>query len=341
MNTQASPRRRARVTSRLARAGASLRRVTLQALPTVVGIVILNFLLLQLVPGDAADVIAGEAGSATAESMAMVRAQFGLDQPMLAQLMDYLTQLSHFSLGYSPRFNAPVATLIMSRLPNTLALMGSALAIAIVIGVALGAVMAAWPGRWSDRLISFLVLVMYSAPGFWIGLMAIVVFSVHLGWFPSGGNMTIAGDLHSFAWLRDRLNYMVLPALSLATIFMAIYARLTRASMLEVARQDFVRTARSKGLHPFQVQLRHILKNALIPITTMAGIHLGNLLGGAVVVETVFGWPGMGRLALEAVAGRDYKVLLGVLLLASMLVVAANALIDLLQAWLDPRIEVR
>jgi peptide/nickel transport system permease protein len=304
----------------------------------VIGIVIFNFFLLKLMPGDAADVLAGESGSATAETMQVLRAKFGLDQPVLHQLWSYLTHLAHFSLGYSPRYDAPVMQLILSRLPNTLLLMGVALTFAIAVGVTLGAVMAHWVGRWPDRVLSVLALLFYSTPGFWIGLLAIVLFSVHLGWLPSGGNVTLGVQLHGFAWFADAAKHVLLPAATLSTFFIAIYARLTRAAMLEVQRQDFVRTAQAKGLHPWRVTVRHVLRNALMPLTTMVGIHFGTLLGGAAVTETVFSWPGLGRLALDAVMARDFSVLLGVLLLSSLLVIIANVLVDLLQAWLDPRI---
>jgi peptide/nickel transport system permease protein len=324
--------------SRRARWATILRRTAWQALPTVLGIVVLNFFLLRMMPGDAADVIAGESGSATVETMTMLRAKFGLDQPVLHQLWSYLSHLAHFSLGYSPRYEMPVMQLILSRLPNTLLLMGVALSLAIVAGVVLGAVMAHWAGRWPDRVLSVLALLFYSTPGFWIGLLAIVLFSVHLGWLPSGGNSTIGAQLHGFAWLADRVSHVLLPALTLATFFVAIYARLTRAAMLEVQRQDFVRTAEAKGLSPWRVTVRHVLRNALMPLTTMVGLHFGTLLGGAAVTETVFSWPGLGRLALDAVLARDFSVLLGVLLLSSLLVIVANVVVDLLQAWLDPRI---
>jgi peptide/nickel transport system permease protein len=327
--------------SNLKRVALRLRRTGAQAVPTVIAVVVLNFALLQLVPGDAADVLAGESGSATAETMAMMRHHFGLDLTLWQQLLAYLKHLSHFSLGFSPRFNTPVMTLIMARLPNTLILMVSALVFAIVAGIIIGVAMATWAGKWPDRVLSFLALVLYSMPGFWLALMAIVLFSVKLGWLPSGGDMTLGVNLNGWDWFVDRASHAVLPALALASFFVAIYARLTRVAMLEVQRQDYVRTAQAKGLHPLFVTVRHVLRNALLPITTVAGMHLGNLLGGAAVIETVFSWPGLGRLALEAVQGRDYNVLLGVLLLSSMLVIVANVLVDLLHAWLDPRIALR
>ena len=316
----------------------TLRRTAIHAGPTVLGIIVLDFLLLQLMPGDAADVIASESGVATAETMAALRERFGLDQPVLTQLMNFLGHLVQFDLGFSPRYNMSVLDMIMTRLPSTVLLMATALSLALLLGIIIGSVMAAWAGRWPDRVLSVVVLLFYSMPGFWVGLMAIVLFSVELGWLPSDGSMTIGANLTGFAFLSDRLEHLILPALALASFFVAVYARLVRASMLEVQRQDFMRTAQAKGLHPFFIQLHHALRNALIPVTTVAGMHLGNLLGGAVVVETLFGWPGMGRLALEAVLARDFSVLLGVLLLSSLLVIIANVVIDLLHAWLDPRI---
>ena len=325
----------------LLKAGRVLRRTLWQAVPTVIGVVILNFCLLQLVPGDAADVIAAESGSATAESMAQLRSHFGLDLPVLEQLGAYLNNLAHFSLGTSPRYNLPVTELIGSRLPNTLLLMLAALGTALVVGVLLGALMASRVGRWSDRVLSVLALLLYSTPSFWLGLMAVVLFLVHLGWLPTGGSASIGVQLSGWDSALDRLRHLVLPALAMSGFYIAIFARLTRASMLEVSRQDFVRTAVAKGLHPLRVGLHHVLRNALIPVTTVAGMHFGTLLGGAVVVETVFSWPGLGRLAFESVMARDYTVLLGILLLSSLLVILANMLVDLLHAWLDPRIQLR
>lgn len=320
------------------RIAATLKRTALHAGPTVLGIIVLDFLFLQLMPGDAADVIAIEAGAATAETMAMLRERFGLDQPIITQLGNFLGHLVQLDLGHSARFNASVLDIIMTRLPNTVLLMATALSLALLMGIVMGSIMAAWAGRWPDRLLSVVVLLLYSMPGFWVGLMAIVLFSVKLGWLPNDSNMTVGANYTGLAMIADRAVHLVLPALALASFFVAVYSRLVRASMLEVQRQDFMRTAQAKGLHPFFIQLRHALRNALIPVTTVAGMHLGNLLGGAVVVETLFGWPGMGRLALEAVLARDFSVLLGVLLLSSLLVIAANVVIDLLHAWLDPRI---
>lgn len=318
-----------------------LRRTLVQAVPTVIGILIFNFLLLQLAPGDAADVFAGEAGFATEETMASLRASFGLDQPVFQQLLAYLNRLAHFSLGASARYNMPVVELIFERLPNTLLLMATALSTALLLGIMLGSIMASFAGTWIDRCLSVVALLFYSVPGFWISLMLIVVFSIKLGLLPTGGSESIGSGLTGFAAIVDKLRYMVLPATSLALFFVAIYSRLMRASMLEVLSQDYVRTAAAKGFSRPAVIVRHVLRNALLPVTTMAGMHFGAMLGGAIVVETVYSWPGLGRLAFEGLMSRDFNVLLGILFFSSILVILSNALVDLLQAWLDPRIEVR
>ena len=318
-----------------------LKRNAWQAIPTVIGIIVLNFILMELVPGDAADVIAAESGAATAESMAQLRSHFGLDLPMFQRLGAYLLNIVQFDLGISPRHNMSVATLIFDRLGNTLLLMGTALGIAVLIGVLLGVLMSVHAGKWQDKVISVVALLLYSTPTFWLGLMAIVLFSVKLGWLPTGGSETIGAGLTGWAYTQDKLRHLLLPAIATSGFFIAIFSRLTRASMLEVNRQDYVRTAESKGLSPLRITFGHVLRNALIPVTTVAGMHFGALLGGATVIETVFSWPGLGRLALESVMARDYSVLLGILFLSSLLVIVANMLVDLIQAWLDPRIQVR
>lgn len=316
-----------------------LRKVFLNIIPMMLAVIVFSFILLRFLPGDVADVLAAQSGAATAEGMEEMRRNLGLDQPYVLQLLTYMKKVAMLDLGHSLRFNMPVSDLIMERLPSTLALMVSALGMALVLGVILGWLMAIFRGGILDRVMQVIVMLLYSTPGFWIGLMAIVLFSVHLGWLPSGGNYTIWESYTGMDAVTDRLSHLVLPSIALASFYVAIYAPLMRASMIEVLHQDFMRTARAKGLHPVVIQFRHALKNALIPVTTMAGLHVANLLGGAVVIETVFNWPGMGRLTLEAVTGRDSNVLLGVLLLSALIVVVINLLMDLLQMWLDPRIE--
>jgi peptide/nickel transport system permease protein len=317
-----------------------IRRVAVQAIPTIFGIVALNFLLLNLMPGDAADAIAGMSGSATVETMEALRKSFGLDQSLITRFITYASGVVSFNFGTSSHYGAPVIDVIMGRLPNTLLLMLSAFFVAVTLGVVLGWIMAIFANKWPDRLLTAIVLLLYSAPGFWIGLMAIVLFSAHLGWLPSGGSETIGVEMTKLALARDRILHLILPALALATFFVAIYARLTRAAMLEVLRQDFMRAATAKGLHPLALQFRHALRNALIPVTTVAGLHLANLLSGAVVVETVFNWPGLGRLTMDSLAARDFNVLLGILLLSSIIVIVTNVIIDWVVMWLDPRIEI-
>ena len=322
------------------RASYVLRRL-LQVVPVVLAILVLNFLLLRLAPGDAAQVLAGEAASATPEYMAQLRQRFGLDRPLVTQLASYVWGVVNLDLGFSFRHNTTVLKLMVDRLPATLILMGTSLSVAVALGVVFGVTAARHVNRPADGAIAVLVLLSYATPTFWIGLMLIVLFSVKLGWLPTGGMMTIGAGLSGFGRVLDVAHHLVLPAASLALFYAAIYTRLMRASMLEVAGQDYVRTARAKGIGEARVMYGHALRNALLPLLTMVGVQVGSLLGGSVLVESVFGWPGLGRLAFEAVQQRDYNLLLGILLMSSLLVIVVNLVIDLLYAVLDPRIELR
>ena len=322
------------------RAGYVLRRL-LQVVPVVLAILVLNFLLLRLAPGDAAQVLAGEAASATPEYMAQLRQRFGLDRPLVAQLASYVWGVVNLDLGFSFRHNTTVLHLVLERLPATLVLMGTSLALAVAAGVVFGVTAARHVHRPADGAIAVLVLLSYATPTFWIGLMLIVLFSVKLGWLPTGGMMTIGAGLSGVGRVLDVAHHLILPAASLSLFYAAIYTRLMRASMLEVAGQDYVRTARAKGISERRVMYGHTLRNALLPLVTVVGVQVGSLLGGSVLVESVFGWPGLGRLAFEAVQQRDYNLLLGILLLSSLLVIVVNLVIDLLYAVLDPRIELR
>jgi peptide/nickel transport system permease protein len=319
--------------TRLARA----LRPWLHVLPTVAMILILNFFLLRMVPGDAADVIAAEQGAATADSMVELRHYMGLDISLGEQFVTYLNNLAHGNLGYSFRYHMPVSEIILSRLPATLTLMGASYVVGLVLGIAVGAVMAMWRNRWPDRVLNALCTLLYSAPGFCVAILVVLVFSVRLGWLPSDGAASIDSSLTGFDWLADRAAHLVLPTLALSTHSIAIYARLTRTSMIEVSQLDFVRTARAKGVTTLALALRHVLRNALIPVSTVAGLQLGSILGGAATVEMVFSWPGIGRLALDMLDARDYNTLLGILLLSSLVIVLANLLVDLLQYRIDPR----
>lgn len=318
----------------------ALRRLG-QAVPTVLVIVALNFLLLQLAPGDAADVLAGEAGSATPEFMAQLRKSFGLDQPLGVQLLLYMKQVVSLDLGYSFRHGMPVTDLIASRLGPTLLLMVSVLVISVAVGTLLGAFAARHLNRWQDNLISMLTVLAYATPVFWAGLMLIVVFSIKLGWFPTSGMQQVAAFHEGSAKLRDIAHHLVLPVLTLTMFYLALYARLMRASVLEQFSTDYVVTARAKGLTERQIARRHVMRNAVLPVLTMAGVQVGGLLGGAVVVETVFAWPGLGLLAYESLFARDLNLLLGIFFICSCLVVVVNLVVDVTYSLLDPRIELR
>jgi peptide/nickel transport system permease protein len=271
----------------------------------------------------------------------MLRERFGLHRPLGVQLGAYVWGLVQLDLGYSFRHNTTVLQLIAGRLPATLLLMGVSVALAVLVGVVLGVLAARHVNRTVDGVIGITALLSYATPTFWIGLMLIVLFSVKLGWLPTGGMQTIGATLSPFARVLDVARHLVLPAISLALFYAATYTRLMRASMLEVYGQDYVRTAHAKGLADAHVTVRHVLRNALLPVLTMVGVQVGSVLGGSVLVESVFSWPGLGRLAFETVQQRDYNVLLGILFMSSLLVIAINLAVDLLYAALDPRIEMR
>ncbi len=313
----------------------------LKSVPVILGIALVNFILLNMAPGDAADVMAGEAGASTPEYVAQLKAQFGLDQPLWMQFLHYLGRLAQLDLGFSFRHNESVLRLILDRLPATLLLMVTAVGLAFAAGTALGVLASRHVNRWLDGLISIAALLAYATPIFWIGLMLVVLFSVQLGWLPSSGMESVGAGLSGIDRVRDIAAHLVMPAVALSLFFTALYTRLMRASMLEVFNQDYVTTARAKGLAEGTIVRRHVLRNAMIPMVTMLGLQVGTLLGGSVLVETVFAWPGLGRLGFEAVLQRDLNMLLGILLLCSVLVVIVNILVDFAYAWLDPRIELR
>ncbi|MBY6266217.1 ABC transporter permease [Azospirillum sp. 412522] len=317
-----------------------LRRSAAQLVFVLLGIALINFFLLHLAPGDAAQVLAGESGAATPEYMEALRRQFGLDQPLYIQFLRYLGNLATFDLGYSFRQSLPVSELILQRLPATLLLMGTAIGFALVAGCSLGFLAARRAGKLTDTVISIVALLFYATPVFWVGIMLIVVFSVILDWLPVGGMTSVEANLGGLALVGDVALHLVLPAVTLGLFYLAIYARLMRAAMLEVYGQDFVRTARAKGVRLRRIAWRHVLRNALLPIVTTLGVQLGSILGGAVLVETVFSWPGLGRLAFSALFQRDLNLLLGILFCSSVVVVLVNIAVDLVYTLLDPRIEL-
>ena len=313
----------------------------MQAVPVVIGIVVLNFLLLQLAPGDVVDVLAGEAGYATPEYMATLRAKFGLDKPWHVQLVFYLKNILTFDLGYSFRHGMPVAELILARLAPTALLMGTAFVLSVVVGTTLGVMASRFPNTWRDSAITGFALLCYASPLFWVGLMFIIVFSLKLDLLPISGMETIAAFHTGFDLVIDVAHHLILPAVTLSLFYLAVYTRMARASMLEVARLDYVTMARAKGLKERQVVYKHILKNALLPVVTMAGVQMAGMLGGSVIVESLYGWPGLGLLAFNAFFARDLNLLLGIFFLSSMLVLVVNLMVDMLYSLLDPRIEAR
>ena len=318
-------------------AGPILSRL-LKAAITLLAIAILNFFLVHAAPGDPAAVLAGEAGAADEQMIADLRARFGLDQPFYVQLARYVGNILTLDLGYSFRQGEPVLDLILDRLPATLILTLSAFWISLVAGVALGVAASARVGKFTDSLITGTALLFYATPLYWAALMAVLVFSVQLGWLPGFGYETVGSGYSGFERAWDIIKHLILPALTLGLFFMAVYMRMTRASMLEVAQQDFVKTARAKGLAPALIRRRHILRNALLPVVTLAGLQAGQLVGGAVLTETVFAWPGIGRLMFESLAARDYNTILGVFLVSAAMVIVFNILTDLVYRLIDPRI---
>ena len=302
----------------------------LAALPVLLLVSALSFAIVWIVPGDVAAEMAGP--TATAEELARLRARLGLDKPWPEQVVGWYSALARGDLGESVLLRQGVASAIIERLPVTLSLTFLALVIALAAGVGLGVLAAMRAGSAADQAAMGAALVGFSLPDFWLGLVLVWLFAVQLGWLPTGGYVAFGTD--PLGWLRS----LAMPAAALALTQVGLFARMTRAAMLEVLRQDYVRTARAKGLPARMVIGKHALRNALIPVITVAGIATGVLLGGAVVIEQVFSLPGVGRLIVGAILRRDYPVIQGGLLLTATIFVLVNLAVDLLYAALDPRI---
>ena len=315
-------------------------RRMLLAIPVLLGIAVLNFFLVHLAPGNPADVLAGEAGSATPQYMAMLRHEFGLDQPLWVQLLEYVKHLAMLDLGYSWRNSMPVLNLILDRLWPTLLLMGATLVLSVGVGILLGLLAATRVGSWRDAMISIVAIVSYATPLFWVGLMLILVFGLKLNLLPATGMEDVIMFYTGWDRVIDIARHLILPATTLSLFYLALYTRLMRASILEQHGADYVVTARAKGVGERAIIYRHVLRNAVLPVVTMAGFQVGAMLGGSVVVEAVFGWPGLGQLAFQTLFARDYNLLLGIFFLSSVLVVVINLVVDLIYTFLDPRIEV-
>ncbi|SIT04794.1 ABC transporter permease [Neptunomonas antarctica] len=303
-------------------------------------IAVFNFFLIRAAPGDPAQVMAGEAGATDEVFLQQLREQFGLDQPLYYQLWVYINNMLHFDMGITYRQQMPVFDLIMDRMPATLLLTGAAFVLSLLLGVLAGVVAAAKHRKWPDSAITVAALVFYATPLFWLAMMASLLFSVYLDWLPSFGMQTVGEDFAGWDKVRDIGIHLVLPAATLGLFFTAVYARMTRTSMIETSRLDFVKTAKAKGMKPSRVLYRHVLRNALLPVVTLAGLQAGQLIGGAVLTETVFAWPGIGRLMFDALFQRDYNLLLGVFFISSAMVVLFNLITDVIYCVVDPRIEL-
>ncbi len=320
------------------RALALLRRRVLGVVPVFALVVLGAFLLLEAAPGDAVDAYLAGIGGGDAAQVASLRAEWGLDGGPLPRLIAYVSALLRLDLGWSSAFQRPVLEVVLERLPNTLLLMGMATLLALSLGSLLGIVCGARPGSLRDRALSLTAIAIYAMPGFWLGLVLIVAFSVELRWLPSGGIETVASGLSGLDRATDIARHLVLPVLSLGLVYMALYLRLMRDGMAELWSQDFVRAARARGMTGTRLALRHVARNALLPVVTMLGLQSAAMLGGSVVIESVFAIPGLGRLASEAVSRRDTPLLLGVVLLSAVVVMLVNMLVDLAYALLDPRV---
>ncbi len=300
-------------------------------------VVVGSFLMLEAAPGDAVDAyvvsMGGDAGLVEA-----LRHSWGLDQSIWTRLANYLWALLHLDLGWSVTFSRPIRDVVLERLPNTLLLMGSATALSFFLGSALGIVAGARPGSLRDRLLSTGSLALYAVPSFWLALVLVIVFAVDLRWLPIAGIETIASNKTGLARAADIAWHLVLPVSALGFIYLALYLRMMRAGMAEVWRQDFILAARARGLPRRRIVLAHVARNALLPLVTMLGLQSAQMLGGSVVIESVFSVPGLGRLAQEAVAGRDTPLLLGIILVSAVTVVLINLAVDIAYALLDPRV---
>jgi len=312
-----------------------VRRI-LQSIPLLFGVITVNFLLIHAAPGDPSSMLLSK--TATPEFAASVRAKFGLDKPLYMQYLYYMYQVLQGDLGFSLLRSESVSHLILQRLPATLLLILTAMTIATSVGTLLGVIASRKPYSMRDNATTAIATLGVSTPPFWLGELLLIVFAIYAGIFPISGMVSIRAQLTGFQLALDVARHLVLPAATLALFYLAFITRITRASMLEVLGEDYITTARSKGLTDRAVEQRHALRNALLPVVTYVGFTTGVLLGGAVLTETVFSWPGMGRLLFESLGLRDYPVLLGINIFVSAMVIIADLAVDILYGILDPRI---
>jgi peptide/nickel transport system permease protein len=314
-------------------------RRALAAIPFLAGVLLVTFVLIHRAPGDPVSILAGE--HTTPEHQAFIRERFGLDRPPLERLFFYVTRIAQGDFGYSYASGRPVIAEIVGRMPSTVLLIVSALLLSALGGLVLGVLASCRPASTLDVAISACCIVFHSIPVFWLGQLLLLFMALSLDLFPVQGMISVRRELTEFPYLVDLLHHLALPAITLALHHLALIARVTRASMVEVLAEEFIQTARAKGLHEGLVLVKHALRNALVPIVNVVGTELGVLFAGAVLTETVFGWPGLGRLLFDAALSRDYPLLLGMFLLITAGVIVANLLSDLTCACLDPRVKYR
>jgi len=310
----------------------------LYAAALLLAVIVFNFILLSMVPGDIADTLAGESGGASAEVMDEIRRTYGLDKPFYIQLGTYVGKVARGDLGMSYYFNEPVVDLILKRLGPTLLLVITALVLAIFIGTIFGVIASKKPNGLFSHFVTVLALVGFSAPVFWTAFLLIVLFVAILEIMPLSGIANPVTPHGTFGWYIDVLHHLFLPVMSLSSIYLASYSRLARASMMDILGSDFIRTARAKGLGERAVIYKHALRNAVIPVITIAGLQFSHIFSGAVVVETVFTWPGLGTLAFESILRGDTPTVMGILFFSAMIVIIVNLLTDLAYRIVDPRI---
>ncbi|MCM3763803.1 ABC transporter permease [Neobacillus niacini] len=305
-------------------------RRLIDLLPTIAVVAVIVFIITRLIPGDPAAVMLGP--QASVEEVEALRESLGLNAPLYVQFLNYIGDLLRGDFGVSLTYNEPIIQLIMDRFPNTLILAISALIIAFMVGVPAGIISASKQNSLLDYSVMLVSLIGVSMPIFWLGVMLVLYFSVNLGWFPATGMGSMDEGLITY------LKHLVLPSITLATIPMATFARITRSSMLEVISQDYIKTARSKGLGEFWVICKHAFKNALTPLLTVLGMQISSLLGGAVLTETIFSWPGMGRLIVDAIDKRDFVVVQGTVLFIAVIFVLVNLFVDIMYKVVNPRV---
>ncbi|MEM1584631.1 MAG: ABC transporter permease [Nitrososphaerota archaeon] len=309
-----------------------------QYIPMMFAVIIITFILVNMAPGDPTFILVGEVGDE--EFVRAARARLGLDKPLHERFLIYVSNVLKGDLGYSYLRSEPVAKLIIDRIPATLLLVLTAMFFSALVGIIIGTIAAAKRGVLDISLSTF-SLVGISIPYFWLGQIILVIFAVKLGLFPLGGMVTVGRNYQGIDHILDVIYHLVLPVMTLAIFNLAYTTKITRGSVLEALTQDYIVTARSKGLPESKVIFKHALRNALIPVVTYTGFNTGVLLIGAILTETIFAWPGMGSLLYDSIRLRDYPVILGVFIYGSIIIIIANLIVDILYGLLDPRIRVR